>query len=409
MEEGKTFEGGGLVMNLLTMGLSRLLWPVIQMKGEPTSWRFRWELAGFELQPADLWVHTASLGEISPFFPILERITLSRKVAVTITSGRSFDAVCRRLDRIAQVIPLPIEGSPAMDRLLESLHPKRMIILEGEFWPILVKHALSKKIRITFLGARTKGLKNFLWSWVLRSQDHQKYLDGIWVSTPKERENFLRLGLSENKVHDGFHPKLLTPIPPTLPQAFMNLLKLGKPTLVAGSIHEEELGFLGTIYTRLKTIYPELSMIVVPRYPREGKLFLQRLHSSGIPSAIWPDLKPVTIVDRFGVLPSLYGLGKVALVGGSWVDLGGHNPVEPLYHGVPVILGPYHHHLEDLLPLLPKGSVTIVKKVEEAVTKMITLLENPPLDRLFWKETLSEERQKTEQLIDKIFLHPDVD
>jgi 3-deoxy-D-manno-octulosonic-acid transferase len=393
-------------MNFITFSLSRLLWPFLQMRGEPTAWKLRWELTGLNLTPVDLWIHSASLGEISPFFPMMETISSSKRIAVTITSGRSLDAVRKRLNGKAEVIPLPIEGGPGMAHLFKILRPKRLIVLESELWPIMIRTAFEEKIPVSFLGARTRGLKNLLWRWLIHSRDHLPYIEEIWVSTKEEKEKFFKLGVPLEKIHHGFHPKLLTPPPPPLPQAFSNFLKLSQPVIIAGSIHIEELEFLKSIYRSLKPIFPGLSVILVPRYPREGNLFVESFRASGEMPGIWPDLKPITILDRFGVLPSLYGLGQVALVGGAWVPLGGHNPVEPLYHGVPVVLGPHHHHLADLLPLLPQNSIHITKGVESALETIRSLIKDPPRDRSGWKDILLEERKKTEALIQRFFTTP---
>ncbi|MCI5160025.1 MAG: 3-deoxy-D-manno-octulosonic acid transferase, partial [Candidatus Electrothrix sp. AUS1_2] len=52
----------------------------------------------------------------------------------------------------------------------------------------------------------------------------------------------------------------------------------------------------------------------------------------------------VLILDTLGELAQCYGQADLAFVGGSLVPQGGHNPIEPAVHGVPVLFGP---HTED--------------------------------------------------------------
>lgn len=393
----------GIKMNLLTAALSRAIWPYLNSHGEPTRWGDRWYLHEYTVAPADLWIHTASLGEISPFLPILESLLGKNRIAVTVTSGRSLAAVTRKLEGKAQVFPLPVDGGPGMERLFGGLGVRRLFILEAEFWPNLVKKALDKGILVYFIGARTHGLKNLLWRLILSAKKRRDFIGGVWVSTEKEKKIFMGLGIPEDRVHSGFHAKLLTPDPPPLQSPFDRLNELPLPRIVAGSIHYGELDLILDIFQQLRLQFPTLHLLLVPRHPYEGSLFIERVRYRGISAGIWPDLRTCTLIDRFGVLPSLYSLGNAAMVGGAWVKRGGHNPVEPLYQGVPVVLGPHHHHLAHLLPLLPCDGIRIARTMEEGVYHLSHFISQPPSTRFSWKERLHEERNKTESLIKTLF------
>jgi len=49
----------------------------------------------------------------------------------------------------------------------------------------------------------------------------------------------------------------------------------------------------------------------------------------------------VLLVDKMGVLAQLYAVADVAVIGGAWVPLGGHNPFEATAYGLPVVYGPH--------------------------------------------------------------------
>ena len=55
----------------------------------------------------------------------------------------------------------------------------------------------------------------------------------------------------------------------------------------------------------------------------------------------------VVVLDTLGELADFYAAADVACVGGTWGDHGGHNLLEPAYHGVPVVFGPDIRHVED--------------------------------------------------------------
>ena len=56
----------------------------------------------------------------------------------------------------------------------------------------------------------------------------------------------------------------------------------------------------------------------------------------------------VFIGDTLGELPLFYAASDVAFVGGSLVQEGGHNMLEPAALGVPVIFGPYVHDVAEI-------------------------------------------------------------
>ena len=93
-------------------------------------------------------------------------------------------------------------------------------------------------------------------------------------------------------------------------------------------------------------------------YDDEGLAFARA--STGPEHADWANLQ-VLLLDTLGDLPSAYGEGTVALVGGGWHWTGGHNPLEPVRWGLPTLLGPGRENFMDLTePLLQEGRLILV-------------------------------------------------
>lgn len=55
----------------------------------------------------------------------------------------------------------------------------------------------------------------------------------------------------------------------------------------------------------------------------------------------------VLIGDTFGEMEFYLGLCDLVFMGGSFVDIGGHNPLEPAYFALPVITGPYYYNFKE--------------------------------------------------------------
>jgi 3-deoxy-D-manno-octulosonic-acid transferase len=126
----------------------------------------------------------------------------------------------------------------------------------------------------------------------------------------------------------------------------------GRKVLVAGSVRGPESDLVLEAFQRLRGIEPELLLVLAPRHPE--RFDIGRLGAwpgawvrwSAAPREIDPGTA-VVVLDTLGELADFYAAADVACVGGTWGDHGGHNLLEPAYHGVPVVFGPDMRHVED--------------------------------------------------------------
>ena len=131
-------------------------------------------------------------------------------------------------------------------------------------------------------------------------------------------------------------------------------------------------------------------MVLAPRHPERFGAVAALLERSGFPPvrrSEWksdpPDLKhplqvgQILLLDTIGELASVYSLASVAFVGGSAVEAGGHNPLEPAQFGVPIVMGPYYANFRAITEdLLAHRAIRIAPK-EELAQALIELLRDP--------------------------------
>jgi 3-deoxy-D-manno-octulosonic-acid transferase len=128
----------------------------------------------------------------------------------------------------------------------------------------------------------------------------------------------------------------------------------GARFLVAGSTLDGEEAALLEAWPRLKGADPQLAMVIAPRHPERFGAVAGLLERSGIAWTRRSGWKTqasernsvvagqIVLLDTIGELASVYSLATVAFVGGSVVEAGGHNPLEPAQFGVPIVMGPHY-------------------------------------------------------------------
>lgn len=90
-----------------------------------------------------------------------------------------------------------------------------------------------------------------------------------------------------------------------------------------------------------------------------------------------------------GEMMLLYGSADIAFVGGSLIERGGHNMIEPACWGLPILSGPHTFNFADISKRLEEsgGLVTIVD-ANSLAYQLIHWLDNPN------KAALAGERAK---------------
>ncbi|HYH03311.1 MAG TPA: glycosyltransferase [Bacillota bacterium] len=126
-------------------------------------------------------------------------------------------------------------------------------------------------------------------------------------------------------------------------------------------------------------------MILAPRHPERAEEVAGLLQGAGLDyvrrSVGGSDYSPsVLLLDTFGELGLAYAVGEVILVGGSLVEIGGHNVLEAAVQSKPVLYGPYMHKTRESKRLLEEVDAGFtVKDADELVATVKELVADPQL------------------------------
>jgi len=338
-----------------------------------------------------IWIHAASVGEVraaSHLARELKRRFPAQSIVVstfTATGNRS----AREMSVADLVIFLPLDLLWIVRRALARIDPAALIIVETEIWPNLLREASRRGIPALLLSGRLSARAWRKYSWFGGFFRHVvRYFTAIGMQSKQDRERIVRLGAPANRVS----------IVGNLKHAFSDgqgapAIGTGDPTqsgrnprdslwLVAGSSHRGEEEILIEAFMFLKARFPRVRLVLAPRHPQRFAEVERLLKTAGLlfekKSQVNGRLDfqtEVMLVDTLGDLPNFYAAGDIAFVGGSFVEAGGHNLLEPARFAKPVIFGPHMTNFKSLAKeMAARGGGIEVRGKDDLIRAMTLLL-----------------------------------
>ncbi len=331
-----------------------------------------------------VWIHAASVGEAqvaAALLPALRRLdpALTAWVSTTTDTGLATARSLLPADVPVLTFPFDVYGGPG--RALDRLKPDMVIILETELWPNFLRAAKRRGLCTMLANGRLsprsiKGYHRarFLFKEVL------SFLDLMVMIRPEDRDRIISLGAAPDRVQVAANAKFDLLLARTDQERVDELgrqlgLTPGRPVLVAGSTREGEEKIILDVFLRLRKDFPDLHLILAPRHVSRADEVQALIQARGLGwgrrsggrCASAPD---VTLVDVMGELFYLYGLAAVAFCGGSLVNLGGQNPLEPAAWGKPVLYGPSMEDFLDARSILEESGAGLTAEDQEELHRL---------------------------------------
>jgi len=361
------------MLYLLLPGVLLRLW----WKGQGVAaYRRHWKERlgrGLPSQQAAIWLHAVSVGEVRAAQPLINalRERYPHKTLLVTTSTPTGRQTVRQLfiDKV-ECCYLPYDLPGAVKRFLSTLDPALAIIMEVELWPNLYAELAARGTPLYLVNARLsqRSLQGYqrlgrLMRKTLRHVVH------IAAQTETDKARFLELGVKPENLSVTGNLKFDVQLPADfdLQVAQIRPLLAGRqPVWLAASTHEGEEALLLRTHKALLQRYPQALLILAPRHPERAAELAQQCTAEDLSGRVLsapvsdPGRETVWLVDRLGWLVYGYGVADAAFIGGSLVDRGGHNPVEPLLAGVPVISGPQIANFAELYAQLEAAGAAFI-------------------------------------------------
>jgi len=345
-----------------------------------------WNLPESRINKKVLWFHGASLGEVRALEPLLREFKEFTTVLTVLTPSARIYAEKNRIGDF--VFLAPLDFVPVVRKAVSDVKPKALILFETELWPGLIAEAKRKKVRTILINGRNSSKSfsiykkvRFFWKNVLNN------IDVLCARSKEDAARFRSLGYNRGEIIITGNIKYDRET--TAPQFSRDKAGLAGTDIVltAGSTREEEEEILLGAFVELKETFNNLKIVIAPRHLERVKDIINILRKMKIRFSLYSSgvTKPFDclIVDTFGELVNLYSISDITFVGGSFVDKGGQNPIEPASFSKVVLFGPFMQNFQtEAKTLSDFGGGFEVKDKADLVKKVQALL----FDRAFMAE-----------------------
>jgi 3-deoxy-D-manno-octulosonic-acid transferase len=347
-----------------------------------------------------VWFHAASVGEGLQAESVLLRLRAIRPDCQIVYThfSPSAEKLANRLE-VDAADYLPYDLPDRVDRLLRALEPDLLVFAKLDVWPELSTRAATTGVQVAIVAATVSpGSGRLRWPARGLLQPGYEAVAAAAAISPEDATRLARLGVSTDRIRvlgDPRFDSVADRVRAVSPDDSLLRLGRGAPTMVAGSTWPADEAVILRAFAGLRRRHrPDARLILVPHEPTPDHLarLEHGIGAEGLPAPIRLSAaeSPATIllVDRVGVLATLYGAGTMAYVGGGFGAAGLHSVLEPAAWSLPVTFGPRWRNSRDAGLLLLAGAATALPR---SPTRAATAL------RQQWDRWLSDDVSREAQ------------
>jgi 3-deoxy-D-manno-octulosonic-acid transferase len=313
-----------------------------------TGWRERLGSAPGSARGA-IWIHCASVGESLAALRIVDRLAAG-SIPVCVSTGTVTGRAVVRGKRPGVPSSLaPLDHPWCVEAALARVEPCALVLVETELWPTWIRAARARGIPVLVVSGRLSD-RSFSRYRRLRSLTARtlRRLSAVGARTPLDAERFVALGARPEVVSVTGDLKLEPPERTPELAADLDTMLGRTPLVVGGSTHAGEEDALFTVLEATEQAGHPVALVLAPRHPERAERVERRARELGrvVRRRSTGDKAPlaageVLVLDTVGELVAVYRRAAVAFVGGSLAPVGGHNLLEPVFAGRPVLFGPH--------------------------------------------------------------------
>ncbi|MGD8328912.1 MAG: 3-deoxy-D-manno-octulosonic acid transferase [Acidobacteriota bacterium] len=339
-----------------------------------------------EVDPGAVWIHAVSVGEVHAAKGIIAHISkMMPDIPVVLSTTTDTGQAMAEGAGAAACFYCPLDLPWALSPYLDTLRPRAIVLIETEIWPNLLNACHSRGVPVALVNAR------------MSASSHRGYrrlgrpwrrivgqLSVVCARTEREATRLRDLGVPAERVYVTGNLKadakvLTSPVSARQQLAEKLGLNGNAPLLAAGCTMPGEEELVLQAFRAARAAAPSARLLIAPRHPERFDQVAAAIEAAGLAcrrrTSGGPRDADVLLLDTIGELPAAYGLAIASFVGGSLVEGGGHNLLEPAIYGQPVLFGPHMRNFTALANEMRSAGggiqVTSVAELADAWSSML--------------------------------------
>ncbi|MEW6321711.1 MAG: 3-deoxy-D-manno-octulosonic acid transferase [Acidobacteriota bacterium] len=349
---------------------------------------------------ASIWIHAVSVGEVLTARPLVRDLRQrypALRIVLSTTTLAGQQLARRGVQDVDAVFYFPFDLGVFVRRTLDVVRPRLFLMMETEIWPNLLRECRRRGVRTAIVNGR------------LSQRSYPRYrlvrgfmrrvladIDRIAAQSDESARRFIDLGADPARVSVTGSLKfdsLDAPAGAAQLRARDRVLRYfrlpaSRPVIVAGSTVKGEERPVLRAFRRVRAVQPSALLVLAPRHPERFGDVERLCREEGFKTVrrteLAIDAEPradVVVLDTIGELATVYQVATVVFVGGSLVDTGGHNVLEPAVHGKPVVFGPHMQNFAEIAEAFRANDAGVQLRGERELDEALVSLMTDPVRR----------------------------
>jgi 3-deoxy-D-manno-octulosonic-acid transferase len=342
-----------------------------------------------------IWIHAVSVGEVLTVRALLPELRaryphLKLFLSTTTMTGQ---LVARSsIQPVDEVFFFPFDLPFVIRRTLDIVRPRLFVMMETEIWPHLLRECRRRGVKTVLVNGRISARSYPRYRLVRRFfAGVLAHVDELCVQGEESARRLIALGADPARVHVTGSLKFdsldFGAVSAGGPDRVLRYFRFapGQPVFIAASTLKGEEEPVLRAFRRARASTPDLRLVLAPRHPERFEEVVALAAAEGYTvarrTALAIDQAPaadVVVLDTIGELARVFQVGTVVFVGGSLVDVGGHNILEPAVFGKPILFGPHMQNFREIAEsFLRHGAARQVASAAALADALEELLADP--------------------------------
>ena len=335
-----------------------------------------------------IWIHASSVGEFKSSDFLINNFFNNYNILITTTTKTAADyAITNYGDKIIHQYA-PYDVTFWINKFIDFWQPKLVIWIESDLWPNTIVRLRERKITSVFLNARISPKSFNKWKYF---SSYYKFITKTFFAIYAQSQNDLKRikSLTNNEVGYLGNLKLTKKF-----KVLSNSSISKNINIMIASTHQNEEDLIIPHIEKISKKYPLINFFITPRHPERSRVIFNLLKSKklnvGLHSRIKNSKFKFLIIDSFGKMDEFYNKSDIVVLGGSFTNNGGHNPIEAAVANCAIITGPNIFNWQNLYDdMIKKNCCLMIKNSKELEHNIINLIEDKNLISDLKKNALS--------------------